>query len=115
MVGVVNATVIALAKACTPYDVIAAETGMSRGMVAMLIYRARKSGENIPYWSKPRAKINRCLSTEQVEEIYTRAKRGERGKVIADAMALPLSTVTGRMMMMRGEGRLEYRNNMGGR
>lgn len=110
-----TAAVIALAKAGTPYEVMAAETGLSRGTVAMIVYRARKAGEDIPYRAKPRAKINGRLSMHKVAEICVRARSGQKVKVIAEAMKLPKSTVATRMAMLRAEGRLEYRNNMGGR
>lgn len=110
-----TAEIIALAKAGTPYDVMAAELGLSRGTVAMAVYRARKNGEDIPYRAKPRAKINGRLSDRQVAEILVRARRGDKVKAIASAMGLPVSTIAGRMMALRIEGRLEYRNNVSGR
>lgn len=110
-----TAAVIALAKAGTPYDVMAAETGLSRGTVAMAVYRARKAGEDIPYRAKPRAKINGRLSERQVAEICVRARHGQAVKAIATAMGLPVGTVATRMAMLRAEGRLEYRNNVSGR
>lgn len=115
MAAVVTAQIIALAKAGTPYDVMAAELGLSRGTVAMAVYRARKAGEAIPYRAKPRAKINGRLSDRQVAEICVRARHGQRVRLIAEAMKLPKSTVATRMAMLRAEGRLEYRNNVSGR
>lgn len=110
-----TAAVIALAKAGTPYDVMAAELGLSRGRVAVAIYEARKRGVDIPYRAKPRASINPPLSERQVAEICVRARHGQKVKVIAEAMKLPVGTVATRMAMLRAEGRLEYRNNVSGR
>lgn len=104
-----NATVIALAKAGTPYDVMAADTGLSRGTVAMIVYRARQRGEDIPRRAAPRPKTNGHLSDRQVAEIFVRARNNQKVKAIAEAMGLPVSTVAGRMAMLRAEGRLEYR------
>ena len=110
-----TAEIIALAKAGTPYDVMAAELGLSRGTVAMAVYRARKAGVDIPYRAKPRAKVNGRLSLHQVAEICVRARHGQTMKAIAEAMGLPVGTVATRMAMLRAEGRLEYRNNVSGR
>ena len=104
-----NPALIALAKAGTPYDVMAAETGLSRGTVAMIVYRARQRGEDIPRRAAPRPKTNGHLSERAVAEICVRARIGQKVKVIAEAMGLPVSTVAGRMAMLRAEGRLEYR------
>lgn len=113
--GMVTAQIIALAKAGTPYDVMAAETGLSRGTVAMAVYRARKNGEDIPYFRKPRGKRNGRLSADVVASILVRARRGDKVQAIADRWGLPRSTVAGRMAQFREAGLLTYRNNVSGR
>lgn len=105
-----NATVIALAKAGKSYDVMAYETGLPRGTVAMIVYRARQRGEDIPRRAARREKINRHLPDHVVAEIHRRASDGQKVKDIARDLALPVSTIAGRMAMLRAEGRLEYRN-----
>ena len=109
-----NPALLALAKAGTPYDVMAAELGLSRGTVAMAVYRARKAGVDIPYRAKPRAKVNGRLSAEIVASILVRARRGDKIQAIADCWGLPKSTVAGRMAQFREAGLLPYRNNMSG-
>lgn len=109
MARVVKADVIALAKAGKSYDAMAYETGLPRGTVAMIVYRARQRGEDIPRRAAPRPKTNGHLSDRQVAEIYVRARNNQKVKVIAEAMGLPVSTVGNRMAMLRAEGRLEYR------
>lgn len=105
-----TADVIALAKAGTSYSEIAAQTNKTVRAVSMAILRARRKGVDIPMRQVPRTRPkNPPLTDRQIAEIAVRARLGHKISAIAKSMGLPAGTVSGRMAMLRAEGRLEYR------